>query len=140
MGGLLMKSIQFPDIFNRNSVNLVSDYEATKQNLKLLLYSDKEELFGDPYYGMGFKRYLFSQNDVVLQDLLVDDIYTAIKVFMPQISTNRDDIHLEYITRATTLDDGTILDKGDIHVTIKAMNKANFKTDLYSIALLQNEV
>jgi len=43
-----MKSIAFPNIFNRTTVNLVSDYDATLQNLKLLLQSDTDSLFGDP--------------------------------------------------------------------------------------------
>ena len=76
-----MRSIAFPTIFNRTTVNLVEDYDATLQNLKMLLWSEKNELFGDPYYGTGFKRYLYDQNDVVLQDILIDDIYSTIKLF-----------------------------------------------------------
>ena len=123
-----MSSIAFPTIFNRTTVNLVEDYDATLQNLKMLLWSEKNELFGDPYYGTGFKRYLYDQNDVVLQDILIDDIYSTIKLFMPQIELTRNDVKLKRT------------DKGELTVTIKALNKADFTTNLYNIVLTDAEV
>ena len=123
-----MRSIAFPTIFNRTTVNLVEDYDATLQNLKMLLWSEKNELFGDPYYGTGFKRYLYDQNDVVLQDILIDDIYSTIKLFMPQIELTRNDVKLKRT------------DKGELTVTIKALNKADFTTNLYNIVLTDAEV
>ena len=123
-----MKSIQFPEMFTRTVTNTVSDYDATLQNLKMLLWSEKGELFGDPYFGTGIKRYLYDQNDVVLIDILIDDIYTAITLFMPQIRVDRKDIQL---FRSN---------KGQVTAKIKALNKADFSTDMYNIVLLQAEV
>ena len=120
-----MRSIAFPKMFNRTVTNLVIDYDATLQNLKMLLWSAKGELFGDPYYGTSLRKYLYDQNDTVLQDILIDDIYTAIKVFMPQIIIERKDVK---IFRS---------DKGEVSCTIKAINRADFTTDLYTIVLLQ---
>lgn len=122
-----MKSIAFPEMFNHTTTNLVHDYDATLQNLKMLIWSEKGELFGDPYYGTGLKRYLFDQNDNVLQDILLDDLYTAIVLFIPQIKVERKDVKL-------------IRDQiGTITLTIKALNRADFTTDLYNIVLFQNE-
>ena len=123
-----MKSIQFPEMFTRTVTNTVSDYDATLQNLKMLLWSEKGELFGDPYYGTSLKRYLYDQNDTVLIDILIDDIYTAITLFMPQIKVNRDDIQL---VRSG---------KGQVTAKITALNQADFSTDLYNIVLLEAEV
>lgn len=122
-----MKSIQFPEMFTRTVTNTVSDYDATLQNLKMLLWSEKGELFGDPYFGTGIKRYLYDQNDVVLIDILIDDIYTAITLFMPQIRVDRKDIQL---FRSN---------KGQVTAKIKALNKADFSTDMYNIVLLEAE-
>ena len=122
-----MKSIALPNMFNRTTTNLVYDYDATLQNLQLLLWSEKGELFGDPYYGTGVKRYLFDQNDVVLQDILLDDIYTAITLFIPQIKVDRKDIKL---IRGN---------KGELSLRIEALNRADFTTDLFNIVLLQAE-
>jgi len=123
-----MRSIQFPEMFTRTVTNTVSDYDATLQNLKMLLWSEKGELFGDPYYGTGIKRYLYDQNDAVLVDILIDDIYTAITLFMPQIKVNRNDIQL---FRSN---------KGEVTAKIKALNRADYSTDMYDIVLLQAEV
>lgn len=122
-----MKSIQFPEMFTRTVTNTVSDYDATLQNLKMLLWSEKGELFGDPYFGTGIKKYLYDQNDVVLIDILIDDIYTAITLFMPQIRVDRKDIQL---FRSN---------KGQVTAKIKALNKADFSTDMYNIVLLEAE-
>jgi len=123
-----MRSIKFPDMFSRTKTNLVTDYDATLQNLKMLLWSEKGELFGDPYYGTGLKKYLFDQNDYVLQDILIDNIYTAICLFIPQIKIERKDITL------------VKEENGKLTITIKAINRADFTTNLYSIVLLEAEV
>ena len=122
-----MKSIAFPKMFTRTQTNVVHDYDATLQNLKLLLWSEKGELFGDPYFGTGVKRYFYDQNDLVLRDILIDDIYTAIALFMPQIKISRNDITLVN-TR-----------KGELSVSIKALNLADFTVDTYNLVLFQNE-
>ena len=122
-----MKSIKFPEMFTRTVTNTVSDYDATLQNLKMLLWSEKGELFGDPYFGTGIKKYLYDQNDVILIDILIDDIYTAITLFMPQIRVDRKDIQL---FRSN---------KGQVTAKIKALNKADFSTDMYNIVLLEAE-
>lgn len=122
-----MKSIAFPNIFNRTYVNVVEDHDATLQNLKLLLMSNKGEMFGDPYFGTNLKRFLFDQNDVVLKDLLIDDIYVAIKLFMPQIIVERKDIVIKSDHRSR------------VSVMIRAINQLDFTTSMYNIILLQAE-
>lgn len=123
-----MKSIAFPNMFNRSSTNIVSNYYATQQNITTLLMSGKSELFGDPYYGSTLKKFLYDQNDETLQDLLIDDIYVALCTFMPQIRVERKDIKVAR--------DG----KASVSVQIKALNKADFTTNMYNIVLLQSAV
>lgn len=130
-----MKSIAFPNMFTRTKTNMVYDYDATLQNLKMLLWSEKGgDLFGDPYFGAGVKKYLYDQNDVVLQDILIDDIYSAVSTFMPQLRINRKDITVLIDHNK----DGSI-NKGKVVINIKAMNRLDFTTDLYQIVLLETE-
>ncbi len=124
----MIKSIEFPNMFTRTSTNFVTDKEATFQNLKYLILSEKGELFGDPFYGVGLKKYLFDQNDTIIKDLVLDDMYTAIATFMPQLRINRNDLKLR------------TGDKGEIFVDIRAVNQLDFTTDLYSIVLLETDV
>lgn len=90
-----MYSLSFPNMFSINKTNLVEDREATLSNMILLLLSDKTSLFGDPYYGTILKRLIYQQNDNILRDIIIDEIYTCIITFMPQIRIQRKDIALK---------------------------------------------
>ena len=109
-------------MFSNTYTNLVEDHEATSSNLRLLLLSDKTSLFGDPYYGVLLKKVLYSQNNTVLRDLIIDEIYTAIRMFMPQIIIRRSDI--------TVTSDGA-----DVYATVKCTNVLDKVTDMYTINL-----
>lgn len=122
-----MNSIAFPDIFNNTTTKVISNHEATVSNLKLLLLSDKLSLFGDPYYGTNLKKLLFEPNNYVLQDLVIDDIYTAILQFMPQVRIERSDISV-------------VSTGSELYATIRALNLLDYTTDLYNINLISYEV
>lgn len=118
-----MYSINFPKMFSYTNTILKEDHAAVEQNLKLLLLSDRQGLFGDPYYGMVFKKALYENNNIILRDLLIDEIYTAIAVFMPQIKTDRKDIE--------------IIQKTDnLWAKIKCLNLLDYTTNIYEIQLL----
>lgn len=92
-----MRSIKFPDMFNKNSTNVwkASEHKAaTMQNSLLLLQSERGELFGDPYYGVLLQHLLYDQNNDVLKDAVIDVIYTQLALFIPQVKVNRNDIEI----------------------------------------------
>ena len=89
-----MKSISFPKMISHNYVQTVSDYDATLQNMKLLLGSEKGEFVFDPFFGIRLKRYTFEQNNKILMDILIDEIYEQLVIFMPQLIIKRKDITL----------------------------------------------
>lgn len=123
-----MNSISFPRMFvTKTKTGVVYDHDATLQNLKMLLWSEKGELFGDPYFGTGLLKYIYDQNDAILRDLVIDEIYTAVATFMPQIRVKREDITVE--------SDGT-----KVFCTLRVTNMVDFQTDLYTIVLLSTEL
>ena len=117
-----MYSLAFPKMFDGNNVKLYEDHEATASNLKLLILSTRTELFGDPYYGTSLKNAIYEQSDHIIIDLLIDDIYTSILTFMPQLYLTRNDISITS-------------DKSDIFVNIKCINRLDYQTDLFNINL-----
>lgn len=121
-----MKSIAFPIMLGNSSTNIIKDHDATSSNLKLLLLSDKTSLFGDPYFGTNIKKLIHDQNNIVLRDLVIDDIYTAITTFMPQIIVKRGDIKVAS-------------DRSNVYVNIKCLNLIDYTTDLYNINLTSDE-
>ena len=120
-----MYSIAFPNMFNSARTLLFEDHKATLSNLKLLLRSERASLLGDPYFGVLLKRILFELNNNVLRDLIIDEIYTSIITFMPQIKLNRSDI--------------AITSNGiDVFAEIRGLNLIDYQTDMFNICLTNN--
>ena len=78
-----MNSLAFPNMFSNTTTKVVEGHDATAQNLKLLLLSDRGSFFGDPYYGTVIKQLIFEPNNYILRDIVIDAIYTVILQFMP---------------------------------------------------------
>ena len=121
-----MISFAWPNMVSNTSALMINDHEATASNLKLLLLSEKKSLFGDPYFGTSLRKLTFEQNNNIVRDLIIDDIYTAIITFMPQLMVNRKDI---VVTS----------DRAKVFVNIKATNLLDYKTDLFNINLTESD-
>lgn len=121
-----MNAIRFPKMFNTNKAAIVRDKEATAQNLKLLLASFKQTLLGDPYFGSNLQKLLFENNNVILQDLVIDDIFSVINTYMPQIRVLRKNIN--------------VTSNGNkVEVTIRAQNLLDYSFSEYTLNLLTVE-
>ena len=122
-----MKSVGFPKMFGTTtSSNILVDKEATLNNIKILLGSEQGSLTVDPYFGIKLKRYLFDQNNSVLKDIIIDEIYSQLRTFSPQVFINRKDIDI-------------IQDKGNLVATIKITNKMDFSQENYSLVIFKND-
>lgn len=121
-----MTSISFPKMFSSTSTNIQKDFKATRQNMLLLLHSEKKELFGDPYFGIRLKRYIYDQNNYILKDIIIDEIYTQLALFMPQVVVQRKDIKI-------------IQERAKLYCTFKAVNQIDFSTDMYSLVLYDED-
>ena len=122
----MIKSISFPKMLNHNRVQLVEDYDATLQNIKTVLGSEKGEFKFDPYFGIRLKRYMFEQNNFVLQDLLLDEIYEQLVTFIPQIIVKRNDITFEK-------------ERAKLYLNIKCTNRFDFTLNTYNLVLYNNQ-
>jgi hypothetical protein len=111
-------------MFNDTKTLLLKDTKATASNLWLLLKSDKRALFGDPFFGTSLKRAIFEQNDGILIDLVIDEIFTTITTFMPQIKLLRENIKLT--------SDGV-----DVFCNITCTDLTDYTTNLYQINLTE---
>ena len=121
-----MYSFNFPSMLNTVTSKLIQDKEAIRSNVLLLLQSERKTLFGDPYFGSQLKRMLFEQSTNVIVDLVVDELYTTLTTFIPQIFLTRKDITLTC--------DGT-----DMYATVKYVFVLDNTIDLYTINLTESE-
>ena len=122
-----MKSLKFPNMISHNYVQTTeNDYDSTLQNLILLLGSEKGEFVFDPFFGIRLKRYMFEQNNKILMDILIDEIYEQLVIFMPQLIITRKDISL-------------VSDMAKIYVNIKARNQRDFALNKYNLVLFNSQ-
>ena len=111
---------------NSSSTKVVKDKEASTQSLKLTLSSEKGELIGDPVFGVDFRKFYFEQNGQLLEDLVREEIYTAIKFFTPQLVVDRKDIQIKR--------------KGSkLTAKIVGTNQLDYTTNTYELVLFQEE-
>ena len=117
-------SLGFPEILNGAETTVIEGSKATLSNMRLFLASWKKSLFGDPYFGTNLKKFLYDQNNIVLQDLIIDDIYVSLTTYFPQIHLTRKDI--------------TLVSEGvGIYATINCINKLDGEPNLYQILLTE---
>ena len=121
-----MYSLSFPNMFSKTGyeTQVAKDHVATSNNLRLVLLTSKNSLFGDPDFGSNLHRRLFEQNNAVLRDLVIDDIYNTILTFVPQLTLKRNDIIVE--------SDGV-----NVIATIKCTNLIDYELDTYVINLTE---
>ena len=122
-----MRSFKFPKMFKSNSSRIWREDEynqATRQNVLLLLQSERGEFECDPYFGILLKHYMFNQNSYILKDLLIDTIYTQIAIFLPQIRVSRNSIDL--ITDSV---------KGRITCSFSGTNQIDYTNNTFNLLL-----
>ena len=125
-----MRSLKFPKMFNTNSSNVwkSTEYlEATKQNTILLLHTTRGELFGDPYFGLMLKKYMFDQNNFVLKDAIIDMIYTQLAIFIPQVKVQRKDINIVQDR-----------EKGKLYCEFSGINQIDYTNNTFNLVLLED--
>lgn len=121
-----MYSLAWPDIFSSGNTLLAENKEATINNLRLVLGSEKLGLFGDPKFGSNLKRYLFEQNSTWLHDIVRDEVYTIIRLYIPQLVVERKNIKL-------------ITDKSSLYAEITGRWYNDPKLDMFTIRLTEDE-
>lgn len=126
-----MRSLKFPKMFNTNSSNVwkSSEYlEATKQNTILLLHTTRGELFGDPYFGLMIKRYMFDQNNYILRDAIIDTIYTQLAIFIPQVHVKREDINIVQDKQ-----------KGKLYCEFSGISQIDYTNNTFNLVLFEDK-
>lgn len=120
-----INSIGFPKMFSGSNMMVVDGNTATLSNMHLLLSTKANTMFGDPEIGINQKYFVFDQNNYVLADIIVDDVYTKICTFFPQVFLERKNIN--------------IYQEGNkLYARISCRNRDNFELNTFNIELITN--
>ena len=77
---MICSSWAWPNMFNvsRSQVNLYNDTRSITNRVKLLLLTEPTELYMNPTFGVGLKRYLYTYNNdntiALIRDRLVEQL------------------------------------------------------------------
>ena len=124
-----MNSINFPKIFNGNSTIINYEDNSNKSVLEwlhLLLSSESGTLLCDPDFGLRLRRYTFDQNNYILRDIIIDEIYTQIMTFCPAVYLERKNISIKH-------------EDNILYATIVCKNKKTFETNMFDLILYEDE-
>ena len=125
-----MRPIKFPKMFNTTSTNVwkSSEYTAsTSQNARLLISTERGEMFGDPYIGCKIKSLTFNQNNYVLDDAIKDVIYSQLAIFIPQLKVKRNDIQIRRDPK----------EKGKIYCTVTGISQIDYTVNTYDLVIFE---
>lgn len=70
-------SLAFPNMFYKNSTQVLDGVEGTKNDLALILQCEKREQLGDPDFGVNLHKTKFSTNPSLAKELAVDGVIEA---------------------------------------------------------------
>ncbi len=81
----LTSSISFPNIFNiaTNRVAVYEDLQSVTNRTKLLLLSSPTELYNNPDFGVGLKKYLWQYNTANTRAIIEKNIKDQIALYEP---------------------------------------------------------
>ena len=78
-------SWSFPNIFNvsQNQVGIVEDEASIVNRTKLLILTEPTELYNEPTFGVGLRRYLWQYNHDNLKALIRDRVVEQLRLYEP---------------------------------------------------------
>lgn len=78
-------SWNFPNLIDptRNCINVVEDNKSIVNRTRLLMLTDPTELYHNPKFGVGLKKYLFQYNNANTIARIQDNIREQLNLFEP---------------------------------------------------------
>lgn len=78
----------FPNMFDvaRNRVSVMNDTKSIANRVKLLILTEPTELYMNPTYGVGLKRFLFQYNTDNVVAMIRDRIVEQLRIWEPCVN------------------------------------------------------
>ena len=84
---MVTSSWSWPNIFDvaRSKVNLYNDTKSITNRVKLLLLTEPTELYMNPRFGVGLKKFLFRYNSDNVVALIQDQLIEQLRLWEPGV-------------------------------------------------------
>ena len=83
-------SLAWPTMFDvaRNSVSIIEDNVSVVNRTKLLILTEPTELYNEPTFGVGLKRYLWQYNTANTRSVIQDRIKDQLRIHEPCVDAD----------------------------------------------------
>lgn len=83
-------SWSFPNMFDvaRNRVSVMQDTKSIANRVKLLMLTEPTELYMNPTYGLGLRRYLFQYNTDNVVSIIKDKLIEQLRIWEPCVNAD----------------------------------------------------
>jgi len=87
-------SIGFPNMFDvsRNKLAIYSDRASIVNRVRLLILTEPTELYNNPTYGVGLKRYMFQYNNANIIAQIKDRIIDQLTLWEPCVDAQKTEV------------------------------------------------
>lgn len=87
-------SLGFPKMFDvaRNKINTYVDRPSIASRVRLMLLTDPTELYMNPSYGVGLKKYMFQYNQDNIVAQIRDKLVEQLKLWEPSVVADKTDV------------------------------------------------
>lgn len=81
----------FPNLFNvaQNCVSILADAQSLVNRSRLLILTEPTELYNNPDFGVGLKRYLWQYNTANTRAIIQDKIVDQLSKYEPYVDAAR---------------------------------------------------
>lgn len=81
-------SLAFPNMFDPtvNKVSVLSDNASVVSRTRLLMLTNPTELYNEPTFGLGLKRYLWQYNNENVKAMIQDRLKDQLREFEPCVT------------------------------------------------------
>lgn len=84
---MVCSSISWPNMFDsaRGRVSLYTDLKSITNRVKLLLLTDPTEMYMNPTFGVGLRKYMFRYNNDNTVALIKDNLIEQLRLWEPAV-------------------------------------------------------
>lgn len=86
-----MNSWSWPNLFDvsRSTVNIYNDTKSITNRVKLLMLTEPTELYMNPTFGVGLKKYLFTYNNDNTIALIREKLIEQLSIWEPDVIADK---------------------------------------------------
>ena len=117
-------SLSWPNMFDvaRNVVSVKTDNASIVSRTRLLLLSDPTELYNDPEFGVGLRKYLWQYNNANTKAIIQDRIVSQLNAREPCVDASK-----------TVFSDGLLYSGSDVDISAVNYNQLKMTVGLQTI-------